>query len=101
MHSINNDRWDGYGHGSRYNPHGRPSGYRQSNFSVFQLNHLITNSMFYELKISSLDTYNGDYVFKDKLYFNANSDAGKEPWVSDGTVAGTKLLKDVYPKITR
>ncbi|MBC8374690.1 MAG: TonB-dependent receptor [FCB group bacterium] len=67
LHSINNDRWDGYDHGSRYNPLGMASNYRESNFTVFQLNHLLTNSLFYELKLSSMDTYNGEYLYEDPL----------------------------------
>ena len=35
--------------------------------------------------------------FKDKLYFNANDSIhGTELWVTDGTEAGTHLLKDIY-----
>ena len=74
MHSINNDRWDGYSHGSRYNPNGMASSYRKTNFSVFQLNHLITNSIFYELKLSSTDTYNGNYLYEDPLSENYVND---------------------------
>jgi len=67
LHSINKDRWDGYDHASRYNPDGMASSYRRSYFSVFQLNHMITNSLFYELKLSSMDTYNGNYVYENPL----------------------------------
>jgi len=67
MHSINDDRWDGYSHGSRYNPFGMASSYRESNFTVFQMNHMLSNSLFYELKLSSVETYNGNYVYRDPL----------------------------------
>src|SRR5262249_21148063 len=30
-----------------------------------------------------------------KLFFNAVTDVGEEPWVSDGTPAGTQLVKDI------
>jgi ELWxxDGT repeat protein len=37
-------------------------------------------------------------AFGDRLLFDANdADHGPEPWVSDGTAAGTHLLKDVNP----
>lgn len=36
------------------------------------------------------------YAFDGKLYFTATGDAyGSEPWVTDGTEAGTHILKDV------
>jgi ELWxxDGT repeat protein len=37
-------------------------------------------------------------VFDNKLYFAANNDDnGRELWVTDGTNAGTQLLKDIFP----
>ena len=36
--------------------------------------------------------------FNDKLYFSAiDAENGEELWVSDGTTAGTQLVKDIYP----
>lgn len=74
MHSRNDDRWDGYDHGMRYNPNGMGSSYRESQFSVFQLNHMINNSLFYELKVSSMDTYNGSYIYRNPLDTNYVND---------------------------
>ena len=36
-------------------------------------------------------------VYKDKLFLNLGTTLGKELWVSDGTTAGTMLLKDINP----
>jgi ELWxxDGT repeat protein len=37
-----------------------------------------------------------EIVFKNKLYFSANDGLnGQELWVSDGTTAGTRLVKDI------
>jgi ELWxxDGT repeat protein len=33
----------------------------------------------------------------DKLFFSATDSGGREPWVSDGTLAGTFRLRDVWP----
>ncbi len=39
----------------------------------------------------------GFVVYKDTLYFIANTDSlGYELWQSDGTAMGTKLVKDIY-----
>lgn len=38
------------------------------------------------------------FEFGDKAYFSARSvDEGRETWVTDGTEAGTELLKDIAP----
>ncbi len=80
LHTINDDRWDGYSHFNRYNPYGVASDYRESNFTKFQVNHMLTNSLFYELKISSMDTYNGRYIFKNYADTTAS---GEYKYVSD------------------
>lgn len=42
--------------------------------------------------------YEGGNVFKNKYYFYASTAAnGMEPWVTDGTAAGTMMLKDCNP----
>ena len=40
-----------------------------------------------------------DFIeFNNKLYFSANDGThGEELWVSDGTVAGTTMVKDIWP----
>ncbi|WP_294244970.1 T9SS type A sorting domain-containing protein [uncultured Chryseobacterium sp.] len=38
---------------------------------------------------------NGDYF----VFTGYDDNGGYEPWVSDGTTAGTKILKDIYPGI--
>lgn len=74
MHSVNRDRWDSYSHVFKYNPYGMASAYRSSKFSVLQINHMLSNNLFYEAKLSRMDTYNGNYVFADV------ADSG---WVND------------------
>ncbi|CAN5183666.1 hypothetical protein BH11BAC5_BH11BAC5_42070 [soil metagenome] len=45
--------------------------------------------------IQELQNYN------NKIYFAYNDGVnGQEPWVSDGTTAGTVMLKDIYPGVT-
>ncbi len=65
MHSINRDRWDGYDHGYKYNPDGVASTYRETDFTVLQLNHMLSNSLFYETKLSKMVNYNGYYIFEN------------------------------------
>ena len=50
-----------------------------------------------------LTIFNGDeFAFSNgQLFFGDNDPTiGDEPWVSDGTVAGTHLIEDIYPQTT-
>jgi ELWxxDGT repeat protein len=53
----------------------------------------LDNSSFYP------SSYPGDFTeFNDKLYFRARDRVnGSELWVTDGTTAGTQLVKDINP----
>lgn len=42
--------------------------------------------------ITTLSTVDGQAFF-----FTSDSDSGSEPWISDGTSEGTRLLKDIMP----
>ena len=39
------------------------------------------------------------YELNGRLFFSNDSQVGVEPWISDGTAAGTQLLKDINPQI--
>jgi len=65
LHSKSDDSWFGYDHGFKYNPDGRAGSYKETNYTSFQLNHMISPKLFYELKVSYLDNYTGNYLFKD------------------------------------
>ncbi len=65
LYTRNDDRWDGYNHGFKYNPDGTASSYRETNMYSLQFNHLLTSKMFYELKFSYVDNFSGWYLFED------------------------------------
>jgi len=65
LHSYSNDNWFGYDHGFKYNPDGRAGSYKKTHYTAFQLNHMISQNLFYEMKFSYVDNYFGNYVFKD------------------------------------
>jgi len=55
--------------------------------------------MFFSQNIHALELKVSSQLFKmgDKLYFSSNdSESGNELWVSDGTLNGTKMIKDIY-----
>jgi outer membrane receptor for ferrienterochelin and colicin len=67
LYTRNDDRWDGYSHVYKYNPDGRASGYRETDMYSVSLNHLISPKLFYELKLSYNNNYNGNYLFENPL----------------------------------
>lgn len=67
IYSRNDGEWGSYGHTWKYNPDGRARGYSESDMFSFQVNHSIGRSMFYELKLSSLESYHGNYLYKNPL----------------------------------
>ncbi len=64
---LNDDESQGYQHGNKYKPDGRSTGYHKSQMVAFQVNHMLSRSAFYELKISYVNNYNGTYVFENPL----------------------------------
>ena len=49
LYSYSDDSWFGYDHGFKYNPDGRAGSYKETNYTSFQLNHMISPKLFYEL----------------------------------------------------
>jgi len=65
LYSRNDDEWHSYDHSYKYNPDGRAYARRNSDLYLFQLNHTISQSAFYELKLSYLNNYDGWYLYED------------------------------------
>ena len=67
MYSLNQDTWNGYDHGFKYNPDGKGSSHRRTDFISFHWNHLISQKFFYDIKLSSMKNYGGSYLYKNPL----------------------------------
>jgi len=65
IYNLNDNKGQGYEHYYKYNPDGRATGYGTSNMFAFQLNHMLGQRAFYDFKISHIDNYSGDYLYKD------------------------------------
>ncbi|NQV38524.1 MAG: TonB-dependent receptor [Candidatus Marinimicrobia bacterium] len=70
LYTKNEDIWSGYNHTFKYNPNGMASTHRTTDFYALQFNHMLSNRLFYELKLSRMDSYSGWYVFKNPLDSN-------------------------------
>ncbi|MBD3288904.1 TonB-dependent receptor [candidate division KSB1 bacterium] len=65
LYTLNDDKWQGYNHAFKYNPDGMAAAYRETDLYSFNINHMLSPKLFYELKLSYMDNYYGDYVFED------------------------------------
>ncbi|MBK7979364.1 MAG: TonB-dependent receptor [Ignavibacteriae bacterium] len=68
MYSKNyseHQRFGGGDYAYKYKPTGRRTYYEDSDFYLFQLNHIITNSMFHDLKFSYRHSLSDNYLYKD------------------------------------
>lgn len=67
LNSYSDDSWYWYDHSMKYNPDGRVGSHKNTLYTAFQMNHMITPKFFYELKIASMKNNTGTYLFKDSL----------------------------------
>jgi len=67
LFTMNDNEGQGYGHGSKYNPDSRGTGYNESYMNVLTLNHMVTNSLFYELTLSHVYNHSTSYLYEDPL----------------------------------
>jgi len=65
LYTYNKDNWHNYEHGFKYNPDGMGSSHRETNMYSFSMNHMLSPKLFYELKLSYVDNYNGWYVYEN------------------------------------
>ncbi|MDZ7372831.1 MAG: TonB-dependent receptor [candidate division KSB1 bacterium] len=63
--TANQDEWHDYNHMFKYNPDGMAATHRNSYLLAYELNHMLSARLFYELKLSYAYQYHGWYVYKD------------------------------------
>ncbi len=65
MYNRNEDNWQNYNHVYKYNPDGQVKEQAKTQFYTFQFNHMLTNKLFYDFKLSQTDNDYGSYLFED------------------------------------
>ena len=65
LFSYSDDQWFGYDHSFKYNPDGRSSANKNTSYGSFQLNHMITPTLFYEFKLSYMNNKGGSYLYEN------------------------------------
>jgi outer membrane receptor protein involved in Fe transport len=77
--SYNKDDWGDYSHLYKYAPDGKARSRKNTGMTAIEVNHSLSRKMFYELKLSYLDSYYGNYLYENPLderyihdrYFNS------------------------------
>ena len=67
LYSYSDDSWMGYDHSFKYNPDGRETSNKVTNYFAFQLNQMFSQKLFYEFKYSVVNNDYGTYVYEDPL----------------------------------
>ncbi len=67
MYLINNGTGQGYSHGARFKPDGRSRWHDRSDLWTLQLNHVLGQRLFYELKFSYTYSKTGSYLYENPL----------------------------------
>ena len=62
LFTRNAEKWRDYNHQFKYNPNGLATNHSDADMYTVQFNHMVSNSLFYDLKFSYLDNYYGSYV---------------------------------------
>lgn len=65
--TLNDDEWQNYDHYYKYNPDGLATLHRKTKMVSLQFNHLLSQTAFYESRISFINSTYGNYLFKNPL----------------------------------
>jgi outer membrane cobalamin receptor len=65
LFTRNDEEWRNYNHAFKYNPFGMGRNHKDADMYLFQFNHVISKTVFYDVKLSYIDNYYGWYVFED------------------------------------
>ena len=68
--SRNRDEWGDYNHLYKYAPDGKAKSRRNTDMAAVEINHSLSRKMFYELKLSYIDSDYGNYLYKNPLDAN-------------------------------
>jgi len=67
MYLLDKGEGQGYNHGNKYKPDGRNVSYGESHLITYQLNHLLSQQAFYEIKLSYSNSYGASYLYENPL----------------------------------
>jgi len=66
-YSLNHSDAKSYNHWYKYNPDGRATDHTRTDLVALQVNHTLSNALFYELKLSYMKNFDGNYLYDNYL----------------------------------
>jgi outer membrane receptor protein involved in Fe transport len=66
-YSLNHSDAKSYNHWYKYNPDGRGTNHTRTDLVALQVNHTLSNQLFYELKFSYMKNFDGNYLYDNYL----------------------------------
>ncbi len=87
LYIYNDGKGQGYSHYFKYKPDGRSTGYGTSHMFALTVNHMLSQSLFYEAKLKYTDSWNASYLFEnpeDPRYIHDKYDDGTGPGFAFG-----------------
>ena len=67
LYTLNDDMGQGYSHGYKYNPDARGFSFHTAHMGALQLNHMLSQKFFYEVKLSHVDNRYKSYRYENPL----------------------------------
>ncbi|MBU0473724.1 MAG: TonB-dependent receptor [Bacteroidetes bacterium] len=96
MYTMNDKEYQNYNHNYKYKPDGRRTYYEKSDLFLFQMNHVLSNSMFHDLKLSYKKTKNENYLYMDPFdsrYVATNYNSRAGGFISGGQDLGYENIE--------
>jgi len=95
------NQWEGqgYSHYNKYKPDGRSVGHSSSDMAALTINHMLTQSLFYEAKLKYTDTWNASYLFEnpeDPRYIHDSYNDGTGPGFAFGGQDRNHNIRNTY-----
>jgi outer membrane receptor protein involved in Fe transport len=99
--SLNDNQGQGYDHYYKYNPDGVGHWYGRTYFGSLDINHMISRSLFYDLKVSHNDEVSQSYKYEnpiDSRYLSPHYAGDGATGFATGGTAGPGKSKDTFLK---
>ena len=99
LYIYNSGEGQGYSHYNKYKPDGRSTGHSRSQMAALTVNHMLSQSLFYEAKLKYTNSWNASYLFKnpeDPRYIHDSYNDGTGPGFAFGGQDRGNNVRNTY-----